>query len=740
MQDLLTPSFVNSNVKPSTDNTHSIQVEMIAPENPSRRALLKAGLFGMGGLVLGFGLPPAQKAYAQSPQAKTNSQKNKETYPIKAWLQLSENGKVTLVIPVSEMGQGSQSALAMIFADELGADYHAIEVKAPLNSSIYNNPAFNLQLTGGSTAVRAWWQPLSTVAATLRELLVQAAAQQWQIKPDECTVIDNRVIHRNQTDSFTFQELIEPAKNLSIPKQPKLKSPSEYRYIGKPMPRLDTRGKTNGTTIFGMDVQLPEMLIATVAQSPVFGGEVDQYNEKAALSVAGVQAVVKIPNGIAVVADSYWQAKKGLDKLQPTFKGGETQGLDTQKIEQRLHNGLNKTGEVLKTSQPVTKFAKEVKSTYAAPYLAHTTMEPMNATAHVTDTKCEVWAPTQNQAQSAQVAADISLLQPDQVTIHTTYLGGGFGRRAFVDYVAQAVTISAELHKPVKVIWSREEDIQHDFYRPAAVSGFEIKTDTEGYPLEWRSKVVTDSPMAEFTNGSDTMIDNAMSEGLADQDYVLPNLSLSVVREDMKIPIGFWRSVGHSYSGFFMEGIMNELALKAQKDPFDYRRKLLKSNARSLGVLNQLETLSNWHTQPRDGIGRGVAVVHSFGSYAGQVVEARIENNRIVVDKVYCVIDCGKVVNPETVKRQISSAVAYGLTAALKGKIHFENGRVLEKNFDSYPMLNMKEMPEVIVEIVDSHHAPGGYGEPGVPPLAPALTAAITQLTGKIYRDLPIKL
>ena len=738
MQDLMTANFVNDDIESATDNGHSVQVEIIAPENPSRRALLKAGLFGMGGLVLGFGLPNAQKAYAQAPQ--TNSEHNSESYPVNAWLQLSENGKVTLVIPVSEMGQGSQSALAMIFADELGADYHDIDVKTPINDSIYNNPAFNMQLTGGSTAVRAWWQPLSTVAATLRELLAQAAAQQWQIKSAECTVMGNRVIHANQTDSFAFQDLIASAKNLPVPKQPKLKSPSQYRYIGKPMPRLDTPAKTNGTAIFGMDVQLPGMLTATVAQSPVFGGEVDQYNEKAALSVAGVQAIVKIPNGIAVVADSYWQAKKGLDKLQPTFKGGETQGLNTQKIEQRLNDGLNKTGEVVKTAQPVTSFAKEVNATYAAPYLAHTTMEPMNATAHVTDSKCEVWAPTQNQAQAAQVAANISLLQPDQVTIHTTYLGGGFGRRAYLDYIAQAVTISTELQKPVKVIWSREEDIQHDFYRPAAMCQFKVKTDSNGLPLEWNTKVVSDSVMAEFTNGSNTMIDNAMSEGLADQEYRLNNLGLSVVREDLKVPIGFWRSVGHSYSGFFMEGMINELAFNAQLDPFDYRRKLLKSNARSLGVLNQLETLSNWNTQPKNGIGRGVAVVHSFGSYAGQVVEARIENNRIVVDKVYCVIDCGKVVNPETVKRQMSSAVAYGLSAALKGKIHFENGRVVEQNFDSYPMLSMREMPEVIVEILNSDQAPGGYGEPGVPPLAPALTAAITQLTGKIYRDLPIKL
>lgn len=720
-------------IKNNTDSNASVDVQVIQPENPSRRALLKAGLFGVSGLVLGFSLPSAQKVYAAT--AETSS----KNYPVQGWLQLAENGELALVIPVSEMGQGSQTALAMIFADELGADYQKIVIKMPLNNSLYNNPMYGMQITGGSSAVRAWWEPLRKIAATLREMLVQATAQKWQVKANECSVREGQIIHESSNLTMAFQELIDDAQFIQPPKMPMLKKADEYRYIGKPMPRVDTASKVEGTAVFGMDIQLPNMLIATVAQSPVFGGDVDSYDENAAKAVNGVKAVIKIKNGIAVVADSYWQAKKGLEKLKPTFKGGETTGLDTTSIEKRLHDGLKKPGNVVKSAAVVSQFSEKHQMTYSAPYLAHATMEPMNATAHVTDTKCEVWAPTQNQTMSAQIAADVSLMQPDQVTVHTTYLGGGFGRRAYVDFIDQAVTLSMATGHPVKVIWSRQEDMQHDFYRPGAVCDFEVKTDVQGLPVEWKTKVVSDSTMARFTNGSADMIDSAMSEGLVDQEYQLPNVSLAVVREDMKIPVGFWRSVGHSYSGFFTEGMLNELAQKSDKDPFEYRRALLKPESRTAVVLAQLEKLSNWNQQ-QEGVGKGVAVVQSFGSFAGQVVEARLVNNQIKIDKVYCVIDCGLVINPEIVKRQMSSGIIFGLTAALQGKVHFENGQVIESNFDNYPVMALKDAPEIIVEIVASDNPPGGYGEPGVPPIAPALAAAVTQLTGKVYRQLPITL
>ena len=713
-------------------------VTEVAPDNPSRRAFLKAGLLATGGAVFGFQLPMARKARA----AASPSEQTDKDFPVQGWLQLTDQGDVILIIPVSEMGQGSQASLAMILADELGADYHRIQVKAPLNDPMYNNPMFGMQLTGGSTAVRAWWQPLSKVGATLRAMLCQAAADTWQIQPGDCDTRESWVIERHNHRRIAFEKLIPTLSGQVAPAKPSLRDPDDYQYIGRPMPRVDTLAKLNRQAQFGMDVQLPGLLTATLAQAPVFGGEIQNYDEAAAKSVKGVKAVVELPNAIAVVAEGYWPAKKGLEKLNPQFGSGTLPELDNQTIENRLNEGLLKDGETVKASDGATSVASvnQMQADYFVPYLAHTPMEPMNATAHVTDTHCEVWAPTQNQTQSVQAAADASLLQTDQVTLHTTYLGGGFGRRAYVDYVTQAVLLSTEMQAPVKLIWSREEDVQHDYYRPAALARFEVKLDAQGYPLAWHNKVVTDSVMADFTGGSDTMIDSAMTEGLGDQAYQIPNLSLHAVRENFPVPIGFWRSVGHSFTGFFLEGMLNELAYKADTDPFAYRRHLLKDDARMHGVLDQLETLSNWGSQPAEGIGRGIACVESFGSFAGEAVEARIENGEIVVDKVYCVIDCGRVVNPEIVRRQVSSAVIYGLTAALQSEIHFENGRVVESNFDDYPMLTLAQTPEIVVEIVDSDQSPGGYGEPGLPPLAPALAAAIGQLTGEPVRRLPIQL
>ncbi len=734
---------------PEVEATQAKAVEIMAPENPERRAFIKAGLFSLGGLALAFNLPVVQKAHA----AQQKAAKDKEGNPIevRAWLQLSDTGEVVLIVPAAEMGQGSQTALAMIFADELGADLNKVSVKYPLNNPKYNNPIIGIQVTGGSTAVRGWWQPLSQTAATLREMIRHAAAHKWGVAVNECEVGVHKVLLKDSSGKVSnelgFEELIPELQQVSSVNNVTLKKPSEYRYIGKPVQRVDTAAKVDGSAQFGMDINLPGMLVATIAQSPVFGGTLDAYDEAAALAVKGVKGVVPLEGAIAVVATGYWQAKKGLDALQPSFTGGKTTNLNSAKIKQQLEAGLQKAGESVKAAKvamsEVSHATNSVEALYEVPYLAHTTMEPMNATAWIHDDVCEVWAPTQNQTLAASLAADASLMQPSQVRIHTTYLGGGFGRRANADYVAQAVAIALEMDAPVKLIWSREEDIQHDFYRPAALTQFNVKTDDKGWPLAWQCKVVSDSVMASFSGGSATMIDNAMSEGLADQDYQIKNLQLDVVRENFNIPLGFWRSVGHSYTGFFMEGFINELALKANIDPFEYRYGMLKPESRTHQVLQRLHSFSDWPAKAANGQAKGMAVVHSFGSYVGQVVEAHIETSngakRIMVDKVYCVVDCGKVVNPEIVKRQMQGSIVYGLTAALFGEIEFTEGKAMANNFDDYPMLTMAQTPEIEVDIVSSQADPGGYGEPGLPPLAPALAAALTQLTGKTYRSLPIK-
>ena len=725
----------------SRQNNESIKADnhitVVPPEDPSRRAFLKAGLFGAGGLVLAFNLPVINKARAAS-ENNTASTENKDVH-VQGWLQLSNAGKIILIVPASEMGQGSQTSLAMIFSDELGADLDKVEVKPPLNNSRYNNPIIGIQVTGGSTAVRGWWQPLSEIAAILRETMLITAANNWQIKPQDCRVGLHQIEAPALQKTISFAELVPLMQDVKPVTQAKLKKAADYRYIGKSMPRTDAAAKVDGSAVFGMDVELPDMLVASITQSPVFGGALTSYDEKAALGINGVQAVVPLENAVAVVAHGYWQAQKGLQALKAKFAGGKTQGLDSKAIKQRLHEGLKKPGQEVKTASDVKSFAKQHQVTFEVPYLAHTTMEPMNATAWVHDDICEVWAPTQNQTGATQVAADASLMQPSQVVIHTTFLGGGFGRRANVDYIAQAVAVAVEVDAPVKLIWSREEDIQHDFYRPAAVTQFEIKTDKNGLPVKWHTKVVSDSVMASFSGGSATMIDNAMSEGLADQEYQIPNLSLDVVRENFNIPIGFWRSVGHSYTGFFMEAMMNELANQANQDPFSYRLALLNPDSRSYQVINRLKEFSQWSKPAAKNQGKGMAFVESFGSFVGQTVEAHLENENIVVDKVFCVIDCGKLVNPEVVKRQMQSAIIYGLSAALYEKIDFKAGRAQANNFDDYPMLTLTQTPEIEVEIIKSDKAPGGYGEPGLPPIAPALTAAISKITGKMYTSLPIK-
>jgi len=705
-------------------------------KNLSRRQFLKTTALGSAGLVLGFSLPLPEKAHARMLDSSDLSD-----YPVSSWLQINSLGEVILTIPVSEMGQGSQTALAMILADEIGADIDELQVQSADNSILFNNPMMGMQLTGGSTAVRAWWQPLRIVGATLRTMLIEVAAKQWGISITECYAKKGYVLQLKGDKKVHFSTLVDSARDVLVTSNPVLKLIEEFDYIGRPLARLDTLAKVTGEAIFGIDVVVPNMLIATVAQSPVFGGKLDTMNRDKALAMSGVKAVIPIDNGVAVVADSYWQAKQAMMQLKPTFKGGVTQGLNTEKIESILASGLSEQGEVvLSRGRLQSPESSWVTETYHVPYLAHSTMEPMNATAWVRDDHCEIWAPTQAQSIGVKKAAEITLLELNQITLHTTFLGGGFGRRSAVDYIEQAVTLSMALEVPVKVIWSREQDIQHDFYRPAASCEFNIQVDSKGYPLHWQHKIVSDSILDSFLDDYGQEIDSQMSEGAKELVYHLPNMQVNAVRKKLGIPVGFWRSVGYSFNTFFVESMLDELAHKANIDPSDYRRKLLKNATRSLAVLDKVLQLSGWVQSFNKSKGKGIAFAKSFGSYVAEVVELEsLDKGGFRIKRIYCVIDCGIVINPLIVQRQIQSAVIYGLTAALKGKIHLENGQVVETNFNDYPALTMQETPEIKVEIIRSQEAPGGYGEPGLPPLAPALTNAIFSLTAERIRRLPIR-
>ncbi len=545
-------------------------------ENLSRRNFLKGSLLAGGGLVLGFSLPMVNKAQVR--QGDTAA----ATYPVDSWIKVDHDGVVSFVIPASEMGQGSQTSLAMILADEVGADYNAIKVLNPSSNRLYNNPMFKLQLTGGSTSVRAWWDPLRTVGATLRLMLAEAAATQWSVPVSQCTTKDSYVVHKTSRKKLHFRDLVDSAADLAPPAKSAFRPRNEYQYIGKSVKRIDTPPKVTGEAVFGIDVVLPDMLIATVKQSPVFGGEVKSYDEAAAMKVKGVKAVVPVDNGVAVVATNYWQAQKGLQALNVTFEGGDTQAYTTASIEKAFDDALaddNNAHTVLNhgdTEAAMVQASNTHHMKYAAPYLAHSTMEPMNATAHVTNDFCEIWAPTQAQAGAVQAAMHVTGLQPDQVKVNTTYLGGGFGRRAEVDYITQAVLVSEAVEGPVKLIWSREEDIQHDFYRPAAASRFKIGVDKDGYPIAWHNRISNTSIMECYApQWVGDKPDSSMTEGAAEIPYSLPNQLTDVVQLNNGIPVGFWRSVGNSLNCFFVESAIDELAHHAGIDPYQYRRRLL---------------------------------------------------------------------------------------------------------------------------------------------------------------------
>jgi isoquinoline 1-oxidoreductase subunit beta len=697
-------------------------------ENISRRGFLKGIGAGSGSLVLSFSLPLVAK---RSLAADTST-----THPeITAWLEITPQSQIMFTAPASEMGQGSQSALASLFADELGADYQQLIIKQPVNNSRYNNPAFNMQITGGSTAVRAWWKPMREVAATARHMLLLAAAKKQNVAIDKISIDQGLVKHNNTQQPMG--DFVALAATMDVPKSITLKDKKDYRYIGKPMPRLDAKAKSLGTAEFGMDVVLPDMLVATIIQSPIFGGTVDSMDEAAAKAVPGVKSVVTIEEGrsVAVVANSYWQALTGAKALNPRFSGGDTNGLDTNALIDLHRQALGENGKVIKVehTKKVNKpVAKQHQFEFIAPYLAHATMEPMNTTAWVHDNGVEVWSPTQNQTGAAMVAANAALVQPDNVTVHTTFLGGGFGRRGSVDYVAQAVEIATHFDVPVKLIWSREQDMQHDHYRPLAVAQFSVATAEDGLPVTFDMKIAADSAIASLMQLPDDAVDPSIYEGLHDQGYTLPGASLTAYRVAPKVPVSFWRSVGHSSTAFFLESTLNQLAHQAGMDPLAYRQALLPEQSRFAAVLEKVAKRANWQgAKPGAHQGRGIAVVKSFGSYVAEVVDVSLDNNKqIRINKVYCVVDCGMTANPEIVTRQMQGGIIMGLGAALWSRIDIKDGAVSQSNFHNYRLLSMAHIPEIVVELVDSEEAPGGYGEPGTPPAMAALAGAIGALTG----------
>jgi isoquinoline 1-oxidoreductase subunit beta len=727
-----------------------------SPGAVSRRVFIAASVAAGGGLVLAIWarrflheppLDPATAALAPD-----------------AWVRLGTDGWLTVMVARSEMGQGVSTALPMLVAEEMDADWDRVHFEfAPANAAYYN-PAMGVQATGGSTAVWTAWLPLRQAGATARAMLLAAAAERLDVGAESLRTADGVVIHEASGRRLDYGELAEAAGQLAVPADVPLKAPSRFRLIGTDRRRLDTHAKITGRAVFGIDAGPEDALVAVVARSPVFGGRLERVDDTAARAVPGVRDVVRITSGVAVVADGYWAATQGREALTLTWDDGEHAGLDDASISRTMRELADGSGRSVRpdgdADAALAAASVIVGAEYELPYLAHACMEPMNCTADVRADGVTVWAPTQFQAGPRYMAgggtrgaaARIAGVSLDQVEVITTYLGGGFGRRAEVDFVIDACETSKAVGRPVRVIYSREDDLRHDFYRPASFHRLSAAMDASGQPTAWRHRIVSPSILRRFIPGAipDFLahlggplkggVDPAAVEGIADLPYAVGALEISYAEADLGVPVGYWRSVGHSSNAFVVESFIDELAYAAGADPVEFRRRLLAGHPRHLRVLEAVAQASGWGTSPPEGRARGVAVHDSFGSVVAQVAEVSVEDGRPRVHRVTCAIDCGVVVNPDTVRAQMEGGIGFGLSAALGEQVAIDRGRVVPGNFDRYPILTMSQMPAVEVLLVPSGDAPGGVGEPGTPPIAPAVTNALFALTGRRIRSLPIRL
>jgi len=702
------------------------------------------------GLMIAFYLPPrpvAAPAPADAPFAPN------------AWLRIGSDGSVTLTVDKSEMGQGSQTGLAMILAEELEADWATVRL-----GPVPENPAgwSRRMSTGGSTAIRTSWEPLRKAGATARELLISAAAATWGVDRATCSALQGAVIHTRTQRRLAYGKLAARAATLPVPTDVPLKDPKDFRLLGTRTPRLDTPVKVDGSATFGIDFKVPGMLIASIERCPVFGGTLKRYDATKAKTLPGVRNVVALePSpwtgktgawaagcaaGVAVVADTYWHAVQGRRALQIEWDEGAAATLDSDGIRAQFTRLAEQPGvEARKTGDPgaaLTAAAKRVEAVYEVPFLHHATMEPMNCTAHVRSDGggCDVWAPTQNQTRAQEVAAELTGLPKEQVRVHTTFLGGGFGRRLEPDFVSEAVRVSKAVGAPVKVIWSREDDVQHGFYRPATYNKFAAGLDASGTPLAWTHRIVAPPILLKF-GPLDKGIDRTLIDGAANLPYAIPNLLVDQVAADLlPVPLGFWRSVGISQNAFVTECFFDEVATAAGKDPFELRRQLLHDKPRHLRTLELAAKQAGWGSPLPAGRGRGIAIAEWEPTVCAQVAEVSAgPDGSVRVHRVVCAVDCGPTVNVGQIEAQLQGGIVYGLTAALYGEITIERGRVKQSNFTDYPMLHINEMPVVEVHVVPSNDKQGGIGEPSVGPIAPAVCNAIFAATGKRVRRLPVR-
>ena len=717
-----------------TDRAESDGVDL------SRRRFLSVSAAVGGGLLIGF---TAGRSISAAGAAEKGAS---EPFTPNAFIRIDPKGQVTLTMPYVEMGQGTYTSIPMLIAEELEVDLKQVRLEhAPPNEKLYANPLLGVQATGNSNAVRGAWQPLRQAGAIARTMLVAAAAKRWNVDPASCRAQSGEVFHAPTGKKIKYGDLAADAARMPVPEKVALKRPEDFKLIGKPVKRLDTPAKVNGSAIYGIDARPPGVKIATLAQSPVFGGRVKSVDDAKAKVVKGVRQIVRLDDCVAVVADHMGAAKKGLAALVIEWDDGPHAKLNTNDIAVELEKATLNSGAVAQNIGDVDKAmasaVTKVEAIYQVPFLAHATMEPMNCTVHVRKDGCEMWVGNQALARAQATAAQTAGLPLDKVVVHNHLIGGGFGRRLESDGVARAVQIAQHVDGPVKVVWTREEDIQHDMYRPYFFDRMSAGLDEKGKPVAWKNRFAGSSIIARWLPpGFNKGLDPDTTEGAIDLVYALPNLHVEYLRvEPLGIPTAFWRSVGPSHNVFVTESFIDELAVAAKQDPVAYRRALLDKSPRARAVLDLAAEKAGWGKPLPERVGRGVSLQFVFATYMAQVAEVEVSRDGAVrVRRVVCAIDCGTVVNPDTVRAQIQSAIIFGITAALHGEITLKDGRVQQSNFDSYQMLRIDEAPVIEVHIVQNFEAPGGMGEAGTSAIVPAVTNAVFAATGKRLRKLPI--
>jgi isoquinoline 1-oxidoreductase beta subunit len=738
----------------------SLSAAFRTPAAPRTLSVTRRAMLG-GGLTIAFGLSPlGQKVWAQTGGGEQPSLRAIEGqveggdtgdafqgFAPGGFVRIAPDGKITLLIPNIEMGQGIHTAEAMLIAEELEVGLDQVQVlPAPPNEELYKQPLLQSQTTGGSTSIRATWTPLRQAGAMARTLLVGAAAARWKVDASECTAVRGVVSHSGGRFSATYGDLVEDASKLPLPTDVVLKDPEKFTLVGTPAARVEGKSKTDGTAMFGIDVQVPGMKIATVVACPIFGGTLGTVDDSASRAVVGVHDVIKLKTAVAVTGDHYWAARQGVDALVIEWGEGKNGALTTEVIFADLKVSSEMGKPVLARSEgdapaAFASAAKKVEAVYQLPFLAHATMEPINCLVHVRDGGCEIWCGTQVPTAAQGLAAKILGVPIDKVVLHNQLIGGGFGRRLEADYVAQAVEIAKAVSYPVKVVWSREEDFQHDLYRPAYYDRISAGLGEDGKPVAWIDHVTGGSVLGSYlpTGLPDGTLDSDAVEGAAEPPYAFPSLLVDWVRKDPPVPVSWWRGVGPTHNVFVVESFMDELASAAGQDPVAYRMALLGNNPRAAGVLKLAAEKAAWGAaKPSAGEGRGVALHVSFGSYIAVVLDIAVgADGAITLKRAVAAVDCGHVVNPDIVEAQIEGGLLFGLSAALHNGITIDAGRVQQTSFDDYGQLRMNDSIPVEVHLVASTEDPGGMGETATVSAAPALGNAIFAATGKRLRSLP---